>query len=141
MSRLSVAIMIGTNVEDREEKLARAREAVAGLLTDCRMSSVMDSPDFTGKGNDYLNQVIIGYLQAVDEAEAVEMLYPRLKKIETSLGRDRAVKEIVAADIDLVAIAPEGEFKSEKTKIVAPREAGTYIFKRLLSEAEDEPIG
>ncbi|MDE5811852.1 MAG: 2-amino-4-hydroxy-6-hydroxymethyldihydropteridine diphosphokinase [Muribaculaceae bacterium] len=128
-----VAIMIGTNVADRDAKLKAAREAVAELLAGVAVSPVIDSPDFTGKGADYLNQVVTGRLATVEAIDtAAESLIGKLHAIEDSLGRDRSKKEIVDADIDLVMIVAGEVGEWSNAVVTAPREASTTLFKSLL---------
>jgi 2-amino-4-hydroxy-6-hydroxymethyldihydropteridine diphosphokinase len=94
------ALALGSNLGDREEHLARAREAISGQFGPiCRLSRIYETDPVGPAGQGpYLNQVL---LLAVLSG-AAEMITP-LHEIEARLGRQRA--EIWGArtiDIDIL---------------------------------------
>lgn len=135
-----VSILLGSNVEDREAKIRFAINAVCELLTSPVESEIIDSPDFTGKGNDYLNCLILGRYrmddcqgQASVESAIIE-LTDKLHEIEDMLGRDRSTPNVVSADIDLVAIADSSpSSQAQTTTVVSPREHATAIYRGLFA--------
>lgn len=143
-----VSILLGSNVEDRDAKIRIAIDSVSALLESPVVSEIIDSPDFTGKGADYLNCLIrgrYGLNEGFDSASvdsAIKELTGRLHEIEKTLGRDRSTPNVVSADIDLVTMAYSPLSGQDLTTIiVSPREHGTYIFSHLSVSLSGKLIG
>lgn len=143
-----VSILLGSNVENREDKIRFAINAVCALLTSPVVSEIIDSSDFTGKGADYLNCLILGRyglnegFDSVSVDSAIKELTERLHEIENTLGRDRSTPNVVSADIDLVTIADSSlSSQAQTTIVVSPREHGTSIFSQLLVSLSERLIG
>lgn len=94
---IDVIIMLGSNTGDRKANLDRGVEALHRHITSMSETRDIDSPDFTGRGPDYLNRIVKG-------KSAIP--FPRLKQIlrdiESEAGRDRSTPSLVALDIDIV---------------------------------------
>lgn len=134
-----VSILLGSNIEDRDAKIRIAIDSVSALLESPMVSEIIDSPDFTGKGADYLNCLILGSYRPDDcqgqasVESAIKGLTDKLHEIENTLGRDRSTPNVVSADIDLVTIADSSlSSHAQTTIVVSPREYATYIFSQLL---------
>lgn len=121
---LYVEILLGSNTSNRHHNIHAATDSIYRILIDPAISPILDSPDFTGKGADYLNRVIAGYIPSHDLC----ILKSTLKNIENALGRDRSTPHIVELDADLVTIS---DTASNYTEINAPREFATTIFQDL----------
>lgn len=115
--------MLGSNTADRHRLIAEASRMVADRLVSPRLSSISDTPDFTGLGDPYLNRVIAGDLEGITPGELIAILHD----IEKRLGRDRSNRAVVAIDIDLVTST-----SSDGTVTIhSPREYRTSIFRQL----------
>lgn len=126
-----VTIMLGSNTERRQHNMDFAIARVCEMLDNAVVSEIIDEPDFTGRGKDYLNCVIAGRVtiakDGIDGLIAREI--NRLHQIECEMGRQRDRVGIVEIDIDLVAVRTEGA-----ERVIAPREYGTEIYRRLVAQ-------
>lgn len=92
-----VIIMLGSNTGDRKGNLDKGVESLRSHITSMSVTRDIDTPDFTGRGPDYLNRIVTG---------KSSISFPELKRIlrdiETEAGRDRSIPSLVALDIDIV---------------------------------------
>lgn len=93
----AVTIMLGSNTGNRKAMLDAAAEALRRHILITAETVDIDNPDYTGRGNDYLNRVVAGTTSLSQHA-----LTAIIKDIEKSLGRDRSLRGVVAIDIDIV---------------------------------------
>lgn len=100
---MQAVIALGSNLGDRRANLA---EGVKGLekLGAVRVSSlVMETPDESGRGPDYLNTVAL----LTTEIENPQRLLEELLRIELCCGRDRSAGKNAprTLDLDLITVA------------------------------------
>lgn len=112
-----VVVMLGSNYGDRASNLDNATEALRKYIDIIAISPDINSADITGNGADYLNKLLTGRTSL-----SLQELKVATKKIETSLGRNRAIPTEVVIDIDIITFGDE---------IVKPTEYNTPHFKLL----------
>lgn len=122
---MRVEIMLGSNTPDKKHNITCATTALRRFLSDAAVSPMLYCADFTGRGADYINRVVAGYIHPNE----LDTLTRYLKTLEDTLGRNRATPNVVAADLDLVTITVDGH-----TEIRAPREYRTSIFQTLRNQ-------
>lgn len=122
----TVTVMIGSNAPGRREKVTEAVALVTGAMNGAVVSDLIDNPDFTGEGPDYLNVVIKG-----ESSLSREELSRRFASIERALGRENYRRPVVGIDVDIVTY---GEI------IVKPTEYDSEIYKKALAEVESRLI-
>lgn len=102
---MNAVIALGSNLGDRRVNLAAG---IAGLqeLGVVRVSSlVMETPDESGRGPDYLNTVAILATEIADPRRLLEALL----RIELRCGRDRGRGRNAPRTLDLDLIAVSGQ--------------------------------
>lgn len=113
---MNAVIALGSNLGDRRANLAAGVEGL-GELGGVRVSSlVMETPDESGRGPDYLNTVAL-LATAIDDPRR---LLEALLRIELRCGRDRTQGRNAPRTLDLDLIAVGGE--SGKWTWEAPEE-------------------
>lgn len=91
-------ILVGSNSSDRKEKITAATDRIVRLSGGSAIvSQIIDSPDFSGVGADYLNVVIL-----LDSEMNEDCLLELFDKMEISMGRNRNDPKTVSIDIDIV---------------------------------------
>ena len=93
-------IALGSNLGDRRVNLLRAVDALGGVMTVVRVSTIHESEpvDAPPGSPRFLNMVVAGFTSSTPEA-----LLPRLHEIESRLGRVRAGRNAPRTiDIDLI---------------------------------------
>ena len=95
-----VAVALGSNLGDRAQHLAFARDRLASLLTNLRMSSVIATKpvDVPDGQPDFLNAAVVGHttLSALD-------FFNALQDIERAAGRERPFPGAARTlDLDLI---------------------------------------
>ena len=100
---LEAIVALGSNLGDRHGNLAAGLRALAELGAVVPSPLVMETPDESGRGPDYVNTV--ARLQA-DEPDPCRLL-EALLRIELRLGRDRSTGRNAprTLDLDLVEVA------------------------------------
>ncbi len=95
----SCTIGLGSNTIDREYQISQATEFICGILHDCSVSSVYESPAFNGKDKPYFNEVISGRSPI-----SAESLVRHLKDWEALHGRTqvKTLEGVIPIDLDLV---------------------------------------
>ncbi len=102
---MQAVVALGSNLGDRREYLAAG---IAGLqeLGPVRVSSlVMETPDESGLGPDYLNMVAVLSTEIADPRRLLEALL----RIELCCGRDRGQGRNAPRTLDLDLIAVTGQ--------------------------------
>lgn len=97
-------IALGSNLGDRWAHLASGLEALRHLGRVTPSPKVMETPDESGSGPDYLNTVV--FLEA--ERDDPRALLEELLRIELRLGRDRAQGRNAPRTLDLDLIEVQG---------------------------------
>jgi len=90
-------IALGSNLGDRWASLAAGLEALRHLGWVTPSPKVMETPDESGSGPDYLNTVV--FLET--ERDDPRVLLEELLRIELRLGRDRAQGRNAPRTLDL----------------------------------------
>lgn len=100
---LKAVIALGSNLGDRRAHLDAGIEALGALGYVKPSPLVMESPDVSGTGPDYLNTVVL--LAALEEHP--RRLLEELLRIELRQGRDRSQGRNAprTLDLDLIAVA------------------------------------
>lgn len=100
---LKAVIALGSNLGDRRANLEAGIAALGGLGYVKPSPLVMETPDESGSGPDYLNTVVL--LAALKEHP--RQLMEELLRIEARLGRDRSEGRNAprTLDLDLIAVA------------------------------------
>lgn len=111
-------IGLGSNTSDREYQITQATEFICGILHDCSVSSVYESPAFNGKDDPYLNEVIhgmspIGYDELIRQLKDWEALHGRTQ-VKTLEGQ-------IPIDLDLVIW---------DSRILRPKDFERHYFNR-----------
>lgn len=102
---MNAVIALGSNLDDRHANLAAGIEGL-GELGVVRVSSlVMETPDESGCGPDYLNTVAL----LATEIEDPRRLLEALLRIELRCGRDRSQGRNAPRTLDLDLIAVSGQ--------------------------------
>jgi 2-amino-4-hydroxy-6-hydroxymethyldihydropteridine diphosphokinase len=101
--RLEAIVALGSNLGDRRANLAAGIEALAALGSVRTSPLVMETPDESGRGPDYLNTVV-GLRSRLEDPCA---LLEALLRIELRLGRDRGAGRNAprTLDLDLIKVA------------------------------------
>jgi len=97
-------IALGSNLGDRRAHLAQGLEALAELGGTLPSPLVMETPDESGLGPDYLNTVALLEAPFEDPRRLLEALL----RVELRLGRDRSLGANAPRTLDLDLIAVEG---------------------------------
>lgn len=121
---IDVTIMLGCNTGDRKANLDRGVDALRPHVTSMSVTRDIDSPDFTGRGPDYLNRIVKG-----KSAIPFPGLKQILRDIESEAGRDRNTPSLVTLDIDIVVYGDT---------VVKPSEYTSAPFRALLHH-DDKP--
>lgn len=104
--------MLGSNTGDRKGILDRAVECLGSCICVTGITPDFDNPDYTRRGNDYLNRLVSGVTDM-----PLEALREALRDIEERLGRDRSTSGRVTADIDVVvyggSVVKQAEYDSD----------------------------
>ncbi len=96
----SVVIALGSNLGDRKLNLLRAIDALSGVMTVVRVSSIHETEpvDAPWGSRPFLNMVVAGFTTIGPEA-----LLSRLHEIEARLGRVRTARNAPRTiDLDLI---------------------------------------
>lgn len=101
---LSAVIALGSNLGDRHAHLEAGLASLADLGRVVRSPMIMETPDESGRGPDYLNTVA----RLVWEGDDPRRLLEELLRIELRLGRDRHVGRNAPRTLDLDLIQVEG---------------------------------
>jgi len=102
---MNAVIALGSNLGDRRANLALGIEGL-GKLGAVRVSSlIMETPDESGRGPDYLNTVAL----LITEIEDPRRLLEALLRIELRCGRDRGQGRNAPRTLDLDLIAVSGQ--------------------------------
>lgn len=102
---MNAVIALGSNLGDRRANLAAGVEGL-GELGGVRVSSlVMETPDESGRGPDYLNTVALLATAIEDPRRLLEALL----RIELRCGRDRTQGRNAPRTLDLDLIAVGGQ--------------------------------
>ena len=102
---MQAVIALGSNLGDRHANLAAGIQGL-GELGVVRVSSlVMETPDESGRGPDYLNTVAL----LATEIEDPPCLLEALLRIELRCGRDRGLGRNAPRTLDLDLIAVSGQ--------------------------------
>jgi 2-amino-4-hydroxy-6-hydroxymethyldihydropteridine diphosphokinase len=102
---MNAVIALGSNLGDRRANLAAGIEGL-GKLGVARISSlVMETPDESGRGPDYLNTVALLITEIADPRRLLEALL----RIELRCGRDRSHGRNAPRTLDLDLIAVSGQ--------------------------------
>lgn len=122
--------MLGSNTGNRKATLDKAVEALRGYVDIETVTRDIDNPDFTGRGPDYLNRLILGLSRVpFDQLKSV------LRDIENSMDRDRNNSGLVTIDIDVVVCNGRVIKPSEYTS--PPCRALLRIAKKYQSMVDD----
>lgn len=97
-------IGMGSNLGDRWANLAAGLEALRHLGWVTPSPKVMETPDESGIGPDYLNTVVLLETETDDPCRLLEAML----RIELRLGRDRAAGRNAPRTLDLDFIEAEG---------------------------------
>lgn len=95
--RNNVILMLGSNTGDRKATLDKAVVALRKYVDIETVTRDIDNPDFTGRGPDYLNRLVLGLSRF-----PFDLLKSALRDIESSMDRDRTTPGLVTIDIDIV---------------------------------------
>lgn len=100
---LSAVIALGSNLGDRHAHLEVGLVALAALGRLVRSPLIMETPDESGRGPDYLNTVVRLDWEGDDPCHLLE----ELLRIELRLGRDRNGGRNAprTLDLDLIQVA------------------------------------
>ncbi len=102
---MNAVIALGSNLGDRHANLAAGIEGLE-KLGQVRVSSlVMETPDESGRGPDYLNTVALLTTEIADHRRLLEALL----RIELCCGRDRGQGRNAPRTLDLDLIAVSGQ--------------------------------
>lgn len=102
---MNAVIALGSNLGDRQANLAAGLEGL-GELGVVRVSSlVMETPDESGRGPDYLNTVALLVTEIADPRRLLEALL----RIELRCGRDRGQGRNAPRTLDLDLITVGGQ--------------------------------
>lgn len=121
-------LCLGSNVEPRLGHISDAISLISDFASIISYSSTEDSPDFTGKGHDYLNIVL-----KCSTDLSLSDFAARLSGIEMIGGRcvERTEAGMVDIDIDLVLW---------NRKIVSPKDFERNYFKKLYGQISADSI-
>ena len=94
-----VVVSLGTNDPPRCRRILEAIAAMRGLLLDCRVSDIYETPEIHGYGDPYMNAVLSGRTR-MDQTELERFS----KQYEVKAGRDALARKEgrVPIDIDIV---------------------------------------
>lgn len=94
-----VILSIGSNVTPRRCRVAEALDLMRGMLSDCMVSDIYETPEIHGTGRPYMNAVIYGKTD-MDHTDLKE----ETKRVEVCAGRDNEARARgdVPVDIDIV---------------------------------------
>lgn len=120
----TVTIMLGSNTGNRKAMLDAAVEALRRHIVITAETADIDNPDYTGRGNDYLNRVVAATTSLSEAA-----LTAVIKDIEKSHGRNRSLSGIVAIDIDIVTF---------NDTVINPDEYESLPYRALTSQLPGE---
>jgi 2-amino-4-hydroxy-6-hydroxymethyldihydropteridine diphosphokinase len=95
---------MGSNLGDRWANLAAGLEALRALGWATPSPKVMETPDESGVGPDYLNTVVILETEVDDPCRLLEALL----RIELRLGRDRSAGRNAPRTLDLDLVEADG---------------------------------
>ncbi|MBD5244382.1 MAG: hypothetical protein HDS02_04645 [Bacteroides sp.] len=115
---LRVWVSLGSNVAERQLKIAEALQCLKALMSDMLVSDSYVTPALNGIDSDYMNAVATGVISiGVDEFSAL------CKDIERNLGRSPASKQRGEVEIDLDLVVCDG-------KIIRPSDFSREYFQR-----------
>lgn len=99
---LAAVVALGSNLGDRRGHLEAGLSALAALGAVTRSPLILETPDESGQGPDYLNTVALLAWEGNDPRRLLEALL----RIELRLGRDRMAGRNAprTLDLDLVQI-------------------------------------
>lgn len=101
---MRAVVALGSNLGDRAANLRSGLAALAALGAATASPLVVETPDESGRGPDYLNTVALLEVQLEDPRHLLEALL----RIELGLGRDRGQGRNAPRTLDLDLIAVEG---------------------------------
>ncbi len=101
---MQAVIALGSNLGDRHANIAAGLSGLGDLGVVKVSSLVMETPDESGQGPDYLNTVAL----LTTELESPQHLLEALLRIELSSGRDRSTGKNAPRTLDLDLIAVDG---------------------------------
>lgn len=94
-----IVISLGSNCGNRQKNVREAIEWLSEKLSDCRFSSIYETPEIHGKGKPYMNAVV-----NASTGQNMESMQSLTKKYEIEHGRNSEcrAKGEVPIDIDIV---------------------------------------
>lgn len=120
-----VIFCLGSNIDDRRQRIEKACQWIASVMTVEAQSDIYDTPPFSGVGSDYVNTVV-----AVSTDLTLEAIDALCKDYERREGRDDKCRKsgIVPIDMDVVIYGDT---------IVRPHEISRYYFQQGYSQIKD----
>lgn len=126
----TVVIALGSNLGNRRRNLLRAIEALKGVVSLVRISSIVETDPVDAPPPKYLNMVVVGQTRLRPEA-----LLDALLAIEKRLGRRRPAPQNAPRTIDLDLILYDAvRMRTPKLTLPHPRAAGRDFVMRPLRE-------
>lgn len=120
---MKLTLSLGSNLPPRHQRVRQAISWLKKSSQTCAVSSLYETPEIHGKGDPYVNAVMIAEYECRD----VDSINRIIKEYEISAGRDDAArsKGIVPIDIDIVLADSE---------LLRPRDFDREFFQIGLSE-------
>jgi 7,8-dihydro-6-hydroxymethylpterin-pyrophosphokinase len=123
-------LMIGSNATNKAAIIDNAATAIAEVVDIIAAGIITDTPDITGRGDSYLNKVIL-----CQSSLSIDDIKAAMKEIEWNLGRRIDNSATVVADIDIVVDAG---------KIIKAKEFDSEAFRQgvasIISSDEIHPL-
>ncbi len=121
-SLIPFTVGIGSNTPDREKQVKNAIDFICERLSECKVSSVYESPAVSGDGTTYTNAVIHGRTSM-----SSDQLVTLLKDYESIQERTETENKTgrVVIDLDLVLY---------DSRILRPKDFESHYFNRGYSE-------
>lgn len=101
-------IVIGSNTGPRESHINRALRELERLCEIHKVSHIYESPDYLGKGRQYLNCVV-----EFCSSECENALISCLKEMEKEAGRTELSKERGEVPLDVDIVIWDGEIRRD----------------------------
>lgn len=112
-----VVVSLGTNDPPRCRRILEAIAAMRGLLLDCRVSDIYETPEIHGCGDPYMNAVLSGWTR-MDQMELERFS----KQYEVESGRDAFARKEGRVPIDVDIVIWDGT-------VVRPKDYAQSFFK------------
>ncbi len=113
-----VVVGIGSNTADRDIRMSAAVAYFTASFSGVRVSSIYETPEWSGRYAPYLNCVAEGFTD-----KSIDEITDGLKRYELDNGRTPAMKLIGAVTIDIDVVVWNDE-------VIRPVDMGREYFRR-----------